>query len=130
MHLVGMVLKELRVRYQVDNMEEHFLGNQRLPLLHLPPHRINFMGHLTWFLHLLSFLPPINSVFIYSFLIIDLFLFKLILHHLHRLLHLHCVIAIIIRVFIFHLLISFQTQVSHLLHELHLLLIDVRALQV
>ena len=129
MHLVEMVLKELRELYQVDNMEEHFLGNQRLPLLHLPHHRINFMGRLIWFLHLLSFLLPVDSLSIYSFLFI--YLWWPTLHHiLHLLPHPLFVIVIIILAFIFLQLIFFQIQVFHLLHELHLLLINVQALQV
>jgi len=117
-HLAVMVLVELMVQYQVNNMLEHFQGNQHLLPLHLLLHH-NFIV----ILHHPS-LPLAIVILTFSFFVvcqIQLFLFKFV-HLPHHILHylLLTIILIIVLAFIFHLLVFFRILIFRLLHELHL----------
>jgi len=61
-----MVLMELMEQYQVDNIEEHFQGNQHLPRLR-PLQIHNFMDLSHYQLFFLPLKYHADDLFIYSF---------------------------------------------------------------
>ena len=131
MRLFGMVLMELMEQYLVDNIEEHFQGNQHLLLPRLLLHHIIMQVQQLFILPVINLNFYVFSFIIFQILLIHLQLLHLALNHiLHLLLHTLPFLIILILVFIFPPLTYFRILIVLLLRVLHLLPIISLDLQV